>query len=229
VATEGGVTRWPPWVLLAAVLSAGAYLWSRHLLPSFDARAPPVLAPATDLTAKVAQLEADNGEMAAALERARAETPGARPVMVVESSTGRVTAGGEPRVPPAPPEPPAGAPVASAPAEACLVAAGDQLELGIREVIFDAGTVAGTIRAERAWPPPATQVALGQFELRVPMRAPPGWGLGAGAWGSSRGMAYGLAAAPPPMRVLGLDVELVLGVGWGPGGPQGSTIVLGRI
>jgi hypothetical protein len=187
-------------------------------------------------------------DLAAELERVKRAAKGARPSVVFSGSTGPVVAGGAPRPNPgqeAPPtqgqdHPQAGAADregASCPVSpACLLAAGDQGEVRVDEVILEtkAGNVvlAGAASCWRLEPAPAARLFGGPLRGSLSVAKPrPEAGWGAGVWtGVGReGWAAGPALALPPARLWRLQVEAVVGGGLGPSGAwQGGASAVGR-
>jgi len=183
------------------------------------------------------RLAAENPELRAALERAEKAARGARVVSVVSASTGSATATGEPR----PPSPVATSSIVTPKQEApCLLAPGDRAEIRVDQVTFE--TRAGNrvlVGAAAAWrldPAPKAQLVSGTWQADVTEAlgsAPPvalgaRWGAGVAILGSAHGLAPAIALAAPPLRALGLSMELSVAAGWGTEGPAGSALLLVR-
>jgi hypothetical protein len=193
-----------------------------------------VVEPVEDLRPAVEELLRGNGLLREALERARRAAPGARPVAVVQASTGPRPAGGEPR--PADP-PPAG--------EDCppsLLAPGDSTELRVDEVVLEtrkgSHLLVGTATAWRLEPGPPTAIAWGAFEApftaavekAAPAKPAGRWGVGALGVASSHGWMAGGLLASPGLRVpwVGWQLEALAGGAAGPGGVAGLAAVVVR-
>jgi len=237
--------RWLPWALLGAAIAGG--LWVAYRL-NVATEAEAELRRAAEgelleqhgitveLLVRADQAEARERAAVAALPvlreaivRARAAAPGSRVVEVVEGRSRPLVAGGEPRAP----EPP------DTPAPPCLVALGDRLELRSSGVTlqYRAGSRVRVVAGE-AWrvdPGPPTRIVAGELVVssaavevsRLPALAR--WGFGGAVFGGPSGLAYGVSVAAPPLRVLGLQLELVVGGGVGAGGAQGAALLLGRL
>jgi len=202
-----------------------------------------------DVEADAKRLAAGNADLAAELARARKVVPGARVVGAASSSTGALPAGGAPRPnwpcsPATPcevvhlecagaqgPAKPSG-PVPPAPLEvvhpACLLAAGDEGEIRVDQVVLDgtggARLVVGAASAYRVTPEPRARLfggpfraALSEASAEAPV-AQPGWGAGIFVGLSRDGWAAGPALAAPPFRLFGVQVEAVAGAGLGSNG-----------
>jgi hypothetical protein len=195
---------------------------------------------ALDLEAR--RLAGQNADLSAELERARRAAPGARVTGTVSASTGPRPAGGAPRpgqvVYRCETEPGA-APPAGPPPPACILADGDVGEIRVDQVELEtregARVLVGAASVWRLDPAPQAKVMAGGFQAplsvaKEPARpAPPGWGAGLYAGVSRDGWALGPALALPPARLLGMQGEVVLGVGVGPSGAwQGSGVALVR-
>jgi hypothetical protein len=191
--------------------------------------------------ATAAKLMADNADLRAAVAKAQAASPGARPVSTTQASTGPVTASGPGRPPPAAPAP--GVPEPSQPpaAPVCLLAVGDRGELRADEVELETKlgnrVVTGALSAWRLDPGGPVNILHGPLSAaltRATVEAPAATrgvsaGLGAVAALGRSGWLVGPAVSPPPLDVLGLRVELVGGVAFGPAGDWAvQAALLGR-
>lgn len=179
---------------------------------------------------------AENEDLRRALEAARKAAQGERPILVVHASTGATPATGAPRPGPvACPDAPV--PVAAPPAPVCLLAAGDQGEVLVDEVLLETRggnrVLVGAASAWRAAPERGRlfggpfQADLGRVEVAAPPR-PPGWGAGVWTGVSREGWAVGPAVAAPPLRLWSLQLEVNAGAGLGPDGVWqggGSAVV----
>jgi hypothetical protein len=185
------------------------------------------------LEAEAKRLAAAIPDLEAALAKARAALPGAKVSGTASSSTGPRPAGGDPRPGPVCPAAP-GAP----PAPVCLLAAGDEGEIRVDQVVLTgpagATVLVGAASAYRVTPEPRTRLFGGPFraELSTAKVAspppPPGWGAGALVLGGRSGWAVGPAIAPPPVQFWGLRFELLAGAAVGPGG-EWSTMATGLV
>ncbi len=176
-----------------------------------------------ELQASARRLAAENADLAEALKTAQRAAPGARPVMVVEASTGPVPAAGAAR-----PSPPSGGP-APAPAT-CLLAAGDRGEVRVDSVLLQtrAGNLVfvGAASAWRLEPGPPARLFGGQLTAKVAAEAPErpaGWGFGAAVIAGRAGWMVGPTAASPPLRLWRYQGEAQIGALAGPGGEWAGT------
>jgi hypothetical protein len=167
----------------------------------------------------VAQVEG----LAAEVKRLQAAAPGARPVIVIRSTTGPAEVGGAPRA-----ADPAGVVPACAPCRACVLAAGDRGELRLAQAGFQTKggnlVFVGAGEAWRVWPEPATRLFSGPLTAETTIERPegaPGWGFGGIAWAGQGGWAAGPAAAFPPVRLWRLELDATVGAGIGPTGTWG--------
>jgi hypothetical protein len=95
---------------------------------------------------------------------------------------------------------------------------------------------AGWVACERAEPLPRTTLFASllskentKFSAVLPdAEKRPGWGGGAFGMVGRDGWALGPGLGLPPLRFLGIQFELSAGVGFGPGGPVGSGMLLVR-
>ena len=166
-----------------------------------------------ELAARARRLAAENADLAEALAKAQRAAPGARPVVVVQASTGPVPAAGAAR-----PSPPSGG-SAPAPAAPCLLAAGDSGEIRVDSVLLEtkAGNLlfVGAASAWRVEPGPPARLFGGQLMAKVAAEAPErpaGWGFGAVAGCGREGCGVGPGVALPPLRVGPVQVEVTGGV-----------------
>lgn len=177
-----------------------------------------------DLWDEANRASAESEDLRRALAEARAASHGERPVLVARCSTGPRPAAGAARPATSPPP----APGSEAPAPpACLLAAGDQGEVQVDEVVLEtrAGNLVlvGAASAWRAAPDRARlfggpfRADLGEVAGAAPPR-PAGWGVGVWSGVSRDGWAVGPAVAAPPLRLWTLQLEAILGGGLGPGG-----------
>jgi hypothetical protein len=192
---------------------------------------------AADLWEEANRASAENEDLRRALEEARKAANGERPVLVVRSSTGPTPVSGAAR-PGAVACPDAPAPPATPPLPVCLLAAGDQGEVLVDEIVLETRggnrILVGAASAWRASPARARLFGgtfnseLGQVDAAAPA-SEPGWGAGVWAGVSREGWALGPALALPPLRLWSLQLEATLGAGLGPGGVwQGGGTAVAR-
>lgn len=238
---------WVAWRLNAG---RGAALEAARLAEEARARAAGQLvveqARGRDLEAQARRLAGANEDLAQELARARAALPGARVTGTASSSTGARPAGAAPRPGPvayrceteparAPADVP-GPPAGAAPTPACLLAAGDEGEIRVDQVVLDghagAQLVVGAASAWRVAPEPRTKLFGGPFRAdlsRAQAEAPeavPGWGAGVVALAGRSGWAVGPALSPPPRALWGLRLELLGGAAVGPGGEWSAAAAM---
>ena len=187
---------------------------------------------ASDLGAELECAMKRSQELEAAVARARKSSPGAKPVAVIQSSTGPLVVP-DPWVGDLPPN--------QIDQRPCLLFAGDSLDLRVDQAILEtrAGNhlVVGEVSAWKIEPETETKLAGGPFEQSVsqahvareePVRRA-GWGVGPSVWGSPSGLAYGALVSPPPMDLWRMQFEVAAGLGFGQAGVQGSASVLARV
>ena len=188
---------------------------------------------AGELGAELERAMKRSQELEAAVERARKASPGAKPVAVIQSSTGPLVASGL--------HGSEGLPPNQVDQRPCLLFAGDSLDLRVDQAILEtrAGNhlVVGEVSAWKIEPETETKLAGGPFEQSVsqahvareePLRRV-GWGVGPSVWGSPSGLAYGALVSPPPMDLWRMQFEVAAGLGFGQAGVQGSASVLARV
>jgi hypothetical protein len=243
-----------PWLVPAGavvLLFIAAAFWNRQHRELVDARRAAEAAElrlrgqivttqesAGALKADVARLLAENGELKAAYDAARAAAPGAQPIHAATLSTGQVVVAAVPRPGPAPSAPaPAAEDKGSSPAAgptaptgaACVLAEGDKASVEVQQVTLETNEgnmlVVGTAAAWRESPLPRAKLFGGSFQSSLSKAVgltpptPPRWGAGgAGMCASGHGCSAGPAALLPPLRILGFQLEGVVGVTFGPQG-----------
>lgn len=185
-----------------------------------------------ELKREIEGLERRLPELQAEVARVKREARGARPVAVFSGSTGPVSAAGTAR--PTEPPPSSGAATAAAGSSLCLLAAGDLGEIRAEQVILDtrAGNrvMAAVASAWRVSPLPETRLfggpLRGDFSV-AKERPPPGWGVGGFGAVCGDGWFAGPAAALPPARFWGRQIETQIGAGFGSAGfgATGSAIL----
>jgi len=216
-------SRWFPIVvvvLLAALLShrlnAGrsAEAEARRLAEAEVLRQRGLLVAAQlDRAGLAAEVRRLGPELQLALAAARRAAPGSRVTGAGASSTGAVPAGGEAR------------PTSSTPAAAlptCLLAAGDQGEVRVEQVVLETRggnrVIVGVGEAWRLEPAPAARLFGGPFRAelsRIGVEEPeerPGWAWGVVAGCGKAGCGVGPGGAFPPLRVGRWQVEASAGV-----------------
>lgn len=194
-----------------------------------------------ELAATAKRMVAENDDLRSALAAAKAAIPGARVVATASASTGPRPAAGLPRPGPSRVEPgpacppPPSAPQDEAPAASptCLLAAGDEGEIRVDQVVVDgpqgARVLVGAASAYRVMPEPRTKILGGPFRTDLSsaeMAAPPaepGWGAGVVVVAGRSGWAVGPAISPPPRSVFGHKLEAAAGAAVGPGGEWSVT------
>lgn len=182
-----------------------------------------------DLWDEANKASAESEDLRRALAEARTAAQGERPVLVARCSTGPRPAAGAARPATSPPPAPGSA---APPLPACLLAAGDQGEVQVDEVVLETrGGNRVLVGAASAWrvAPDRSRLFggpfrsdLGEVAVAAPP-APPGWGAGIWSGVSRDGWAVGPAVAAPPLRLWTLQLEATIGAGLGPaGGWQGG-------
>jgi hypothetical protein len=174
---------------------------------------------------------AANQLLQAEVERLKKASPGAHVVGTVTGTTGVVALPIPPQALPSDSSPPASGGVASAagplPARPCALYFDEPLEIRIDGAAMK--TEGGNLvlaGVASLWILPrgdtgTRKVLDAPLSLKVQAAAPEksaGWGAGVLALAGRDGWALGPAASPPPLRFLGLELELLVGAAAGPGG-----------
>lgn len=158
-----------------------------------------------ELQAAARRLADENADLAAALEKAQKAAPGARPVLVIQGSTGPLPVAGAAR-----PSPPSGGTAPAPAAPSCLLALGDKGEIRSDAVVLrtNAGNLVfvGTAAAWRVEPGPPERLFGGQILGKVTAEAPPAplprFALGGRAWWTATGSAPGSVEVNGGLRVV---------------------------
>ena len=191
------------------------------------------------LEAEAKRLAAEIPDLKEALAKARAAMPGAQVTGTASTSTGPRVAGGDPRpgptCPAAAPAAPTPKPVIEGSGVSCLLAAGDEGEIRVDQVVLEgprgAQLLVGAASAYRVTPAPRAKLFGGPFRTELstakaePPPAPPGWGAGVTVLAGRAGWEVGPALSPPPWSFWGLHLEGLAGAAVGPGGEWSATAV----
>jgi hypothetical protein len=178
-----------------------------------------------------------SAKLADELARIQAAAPGAKPIATVHGATPwkpvGPAAGGAGTPPPA--DHPGASPPVPASCPPCRLWVGDE----VRVKTSGAGMVTGLGNIAVAgiasvWRRPAGDTGEGEQLHEEPLKLDvqvletskeSGWGAGVLALAGREGWAVGPAASPPVLHVLGLDLELTVGVAVGPDGYWSSAAV----
>jgi hypothetical protein len=239
-----------PWVLtvVAVTIAVGVLVWalnSRRSLAGDLARSKE----AAELLAKGLRVahESTKAELAAEIAKSQAlaaqvagllaAAPGSTPVATAHGSTGSFVVGSPVAVTPNQPIPPAGGGQpppgdVPTPARPCLVYAGDRMEIVASGAALrtPAGNIVVTATARLNWISPTTGELVTLVDA-VPLNLdvgilkqpdPPGWGAGLALVGGRDGWWTGPLLAFPPVRLLGVEGNFIVGGGAGSGGSWGG-------